>query len=61
MGLNFKILQISPKLFTWRYVESAADQTDHFAEAFVRENIVYGYDVVATLWHSNVDSRRHFV
>ena len=27
------------------YAESAADQTDHFADAFVRENIAYGYDL----------------
>ena len=31
------------------YAESAADQTDHFAEAFVRENVDHGYDVVTTL------------
>ena len=27
------------------YRESAADQTDHFADVFVRENVAYGYDV----------------
>ena len=34
------------------YTESVVDQTDHFADAFVRENVAYGnmYDVVATLW-----------
>ena len=26
------------------YMESVADQTDHFAHAFVCENVVYGYD-----------------
>ena len=26
-------------------MESAADQTDHFADVFVRENVAYGYDV----------------
>ena len=31
------------------YAESAADQTDHFADAFVHENIVHGYDVVMML------------
>ena len=31
------------------YTESVADQTDHFTNAFVRENIVYSYDVVTTL------------
>ena len=28
------------------YTESVADQTDHFAVVFVRENVAYGYDVV---------------
>ena len=27
------------------YMESVADQTDHFANAFVCENIAYCYDV----------------
>ena len=27
------------------YTESVTDQTDHFADDFVRENVVYGYDV----------------
>ena len=27
------------------YMESAADQTDHFADVFVRENVAHGYDV----------------
>ena len=31
------------------YTESAADQTDHFADAFVLENAVYGFEVVTTL------------
>ena len=31
------------------YAESTADQTDHFANAFVCENVAYGYDVVTTL------------
>ena len=31
------------------YSESIADQTDHFAVAFVCENVAYGYDVVTTL------------
>ena len=29
-------------------MESVADQTDHFADVFVRENVAYGYDVVTT-------------
>ena len=28
------------------HTESVADQTDHFAEVFVRENVAYGYEVV---------------
>ena len=31
------------------YTASVVDQTDHFADVFVRENVVYGYDVVMTL------------
>ena len=42
------------------YTESVADQTDHFADVFVRENVAYRYDVVGTLWRSKVYSRRHF-
>ena len=41
--------------------ESVADHTDHLPDAFVRENVTYGYDVVTTLWRSKVYSRRHFV
>ena len=43
------------------YTESIADQTGHFVDVFVRENVAYGYDVVKTVWRSNVYSRRHFV
>ena len=46
MGLNLKIHKMSPELFAWRYMESAADQTDHFADAFVCNNVAYGYDFV---------------
>ena len=28
------------------YTERIADQTDHFANVFVRENVAYGYDVM---------------
>ena len=28
------------------YTESAADQTDHFADVFVRENVAQCYDVM---------------
>ena len=31
------------------YAESAVDQTDHFAAAFVHENVAHGYDVVTML------------
>ena len=34
------------------YTERIVDQTDQFADSFVRKNIVHGYDVVTTLWHS---------
>ena len=30
------------------YTESVADQTDHFADTFVCENVAYGYDDVMT-------------
>ena len=43
------------------YTESIADQTDHFADVIVLENIAPGYDVVTTLLRSKVYSRRHFV
>ena len=49
MGLNLNILKMSPALFAGRYTESVADQTDHFADVFVRENVACGYDVVTTL------------
>ena len=42
MGLNLKILKMSPALYT----ESFADRTDHFADVFVRVNVAYGYDVM---------------
>ena len=45
MGLNLKILKMSITLYT----ETVADQTGHFADVFVRENVVCGYDVVTTL------------
>ena len=30
------------------YTESITDQTDHFADAFVRKNVAYSCDVVTT-------------
>ena len=32
------------------YTKRVADQTDHFADAFVLKNVAYGYDVVMTLY-----------
>ena len=32
------------------YAISAADQTEHLADAFVCKNVVYGYDVVLMLY-----------
>ena len=43
------------------YTDSIADQTDHFADAYVHENVAYGYDVVTTLWRLKVYSQHHFV
>ena len=31
------------------YTESVVNQTDYFADAFVYENVAYGYNVVTTL------------
>ena len=31
------------------YTESVVDQTDHLADVFVHENVVYGYDFVTML------------
>ena len=42
------------------YAECAADQIDHFVDAFVCENVGHVYDVT-TLWRCNVYNRRHFV
>ena len=38
------------------YTESIADQTNHFADVFVRENGADGYDIVTALCRSNVYS-----
>ena len=59
MRLNLEILKMSPKLFTWHYIEGVADQTDHFTNAFVCENVVQGYDIKTALWHSKVYSQLH--
>ena len=36
--------------FMTLYAESAADQTEHLADALVCANLVYGYDVVMMLY-----------
>ena len=41
--------------------ESVVVLTDHFADAFVCQNVVQVYDVVATLWHLKVWRWHHFV
>ena len=46
---NFELENESCTICKTLYTESIADQTDHYADAFVRENIAYGYDVVITL------------
>ena len=39
------------------YADCAADQTDHFVDAFVCENVGHVYDVT-TLWRCKVYNRR---
>ena len=48
MAFNLPKLKLSPELFAWRYAECIAAMTDHFADAFVCENFLRVYDVVAT-------------
>ena len=36
-------------MFMTLYTESVVDQTDHFANVSVCENVAYGYKVVTTL------------
>ena len=46
---EFKLKNTSNKprvIYMTLYAESAADQTDHSADTFVRENVAYVYDVV---------------
>ena len=46
---GFKLYNTSNKpqaIYINLYAESAADQTDHFADAFVHENGGYGYDAI---------------
>ena len=62
MGLNLNILKnASCVICIPLYTESVAGHIDHFADVFVRENVAYGYDVVATLWYSKAYSRCSFV
>ena len=50
MGINLKILKMSPLVIcVTLYTERIADLTYHFANAFIRENVEYGYDIVMTL------------
>ena len=50
MGLNLKNTSNEPRVVNMTlYTESFANQTDHFADAFVREKVVCGYDVVTML------------
>ena len=39
--------------------KSNGGQTDHYADAFVGENIAYGYDVVTTLCRSEAYTYLH--
>ena len=50
MGKNLKMLKMSPDLFARRYIRNVAVLTDHFADAFVRKTVAYGFGVVTTLW-----------
>ena len=51
MGLNLKKnLKNEPSVICMTsYMESVADHTVHFEDAFVWENVAHGYDVVTTL------------
>ena len=46
MGLNY--FKLAPRYYMTLNAESAADQTDHSVHAFVRKNVVHGYDNVMT-------------
>ena len=49
---GFKLLNTSNKprvIYMTLYAESAADQTEHFADAFVRNNVAHDYNVVKKL------------
>ena len=35
-------------IYMMLYMESAANQTDHFTDAFVCKNVAYSYDIVMT-------------
>ena len=38
------------------YTESVAEQTGHFADVFVREDVAYGNDVVTTFERTQLTS-----
>ena len=51
MGLNMKILKMSPELFASHNMEGIAYQTDNSADAFVHENVSFMYDILTMLCH----------
>ena len=49
---GFKLLNTSNKprvIYMMLYAETATDQTDPFADAFVCKNVAHSYDLVTTL------------
>ena len=51
LNIGFKLENTKSErqvIYMMVYAESVADQTDYFANAFVRENIAYGCDEVLT-------------
>ena len=50
--LGFKLQNTSNQprvIYMELYAESSADQTDHFVDAFVSNNLAHGHDVVRML------------
>ena len=48
MAFNLPKPKLGPELLHGVIRECIAAMTDHFADAFVRENVAHVYDVVAT-------------
>ena len=46
LGLNVKIVKMSPELFQLGFSDRVAAQTDLFVKAFVYKNVTPFYDVV---------------